>query len=265
MGNFIGHAGGFIILAAVIALFCAFLLESGVVKDRQRLIFNGKIAAMTAIIGIVYYFIIGYMVNILRGQTNIFDFNSIFSFKEIPSMLSAYEDMSAGGGTKGVFLPVFAGIVHGLGGLIFKQYGAIAVWLNFAAVCGGACCLHTMACDFFKKELSPVMLLYIFALPYAFLLFTPGCWGAAIGLAAIASYAFYKRKYILYGILAVLAVCINIYGMFVLIAPAVKFSGCSVYIKDFPKSAIANPYIRNGLLYAVFILSSVIMLRVIGG
>ena len=78
MGNFIGHAGGFIILAAVIALFGAFLLESGAIKDRQRLIFNGKIAAMTAIIGIVYYFIIGYMVNILRGQTNIFDFNSIF-------------------------------------------------------------------------------------------------------------------------------------------------------------------------------------------
>lgn len=266
MGNFIGHFGGFLILAAVIALFGAFLSESGIVKDRDRLISNGKIAAMTAVIGIVYYLITGYIVNVLKGQINIFDFSSVFSFKGIPAMLSAYEDMSLSGDIKGVFFPVFAGIVHGLGGIIFKQYGAVAVWLNFAAAAAGACCLHSMACDFFKKDLSPTMLLYIFALPYTFLLFTPGPWGMALGLAAIAAYAFYEKKYILYGILAVLAICMSRYGLLVIIVPAVGFSGCAGYIRKLAESGIArNPYVHSGLLYAMFILNSVIMFNIIGG
>lgn len=263
MGNFIGHAGGFLILAAVVTLICAFLSESGIVKDRDKLIRTGKIAAMTAVIGIVYYLMIGYVVNVTKGQTNIFDFAKVFDFKNIPSMLTAYE--GTGGEVKGAVVPVFSGLVHALGGLVFKQYAATAVWLNFAAVCGGACCLYAMARDFFEKELSPTPLLYIFALPYAFLLFTPGSWGAALGLAAMAVYAFYRKNYILYAILLVLAACMNLWGLAALIAPAVKYSGCYAYIKKLAGSAEENPYICNGLLYVMFVISSVIMLRVIGG
>ena len=266
MGSFVGHFGGFIILAAVVALFGVFLLELGIIKDRKKLILNSKAAIMTAIIGIVYYFITGYIINVLKGQVNIFNFGPAFNFWDLQDKLSAYENISQSGDIKGVFIPAFAWTVHILGKVIFGQYASIAIWLNLASVCAGACCLYRMACDFFKKDVPLSMLLYIFALPYTFLLFTPGGWGMALGFAAIASYAFYKKHYILYGLLAAIAVCMGKYGLFALAAPAVGLSGFSVCIRKLADNRIVrNPYVRNGFLYVMFVLNSVIMFNILGG
>lgn len=263
MGEFIGHIGGLVMMAAIFALFAAFLAEAGFIKDRESLGVNVKIIAFTAAAGFVIYFIIAWLKNVVSGQTNVFDFGRIFSFAGIDSVIGAYTGQQE---AAGVFVPFFPKLVNILGNIVFEQYGGIALLLNFAAVCGGVCCIHRMLCDTFEKKLMLEPITYLFALPYSFVLFAPGVWGAAIGLTAIAAYAWYKRNYIMYAILALLAILISKAGLAVIIAPLLGVMNIKSVVMPAAKSSfVQNPYVRAVVFYVLIIINAALLFTMVTG
>lgn len=266
MGNFIGHAGGFLILAAVVVLVGVFGLEAGIVKDKDKLISNGKAALVTAVMGLIYYFVIAYLKNIETGQTNIFEFNSIFSFCGIDKLLNLCENPGSGETAGGMFIPVFPFIVNKLGLIIFEQYGGVAVWLNFLAVCIGVCCLYRMVCDLNKKTVSIQWVFGLLILPYVFLLFTPGYFGITFGLVTASAYAFYKRKFILFAVLGAAAVCMSKFGLFFAAVPILSIADIPKLVEKLRDSKLLNnTYIKYGILYVLFIIDAVILFITVWG
>lgn len=263
MGELIGHIGGFAMMAAVFVLFVAFLAESGLVKDRERLSINVKAVFFTAAAGFVIYFITVWLKNVMSGQINAFDFGKIFTFAGIDTAVGAYTGQQT---AVGVFVPFFPKLINIFGNIVFEQYGAIALLLNFTAVCGGMCCIHRILCDIFGKKLMLEPLLFLLALPYSFVLFTPGVWGAGVGLAMIAAYAWYKKNYILYGIIAVLAVLVSKAGLAVIIAPLLGFMNIKPFVTSAAKSCIVqNPYIRAALFYILIIINAALLFSMMAG
>lgn len=266
MGQFIGHAGGFLILAAVVVIFGVFTLEAGLVK-KDTLAVHGKIALYTTCIGIVYYFIMSYMKNTMVGQTNIFDFGAIFGFAGIDKTMELYGDPTVSGGLSGLNMPLFPFLVHILGKIIFEQYAGIAVWLNFLFTTGGFCCLYAMACDFFERRVTPHMVFAILSLPFMFLLFTPAAIGVAFGLASGAAYALYKGKTPLYLVLGILAALCSKIGLIAIIPIFLSsISGFPKLVRSLPeKKWVSNPYIKLGYFFFITVMDGVIMFLTIGG
>ena len=266
MGQFIGHVGGFFILAAVVLIVGVFTLEAGLVK-KNTLVMHGKTALYTTFTGIIFYLIMVYMKNTTAGQTNAFDFRAIFGFCQIDKMIELYGDPTVSGTLAGLGMPLFPFLVHILGKIIFEQYAGIAVWLNFLFTAGGMCCLYCMACDFFERRVTPHMVFAVLTLPFMFLLFTPAAFGVVFGLASGAAYALYKGKTPLYVILGILAVLSGKLGLVVIIPLILSkieaFPGLARSVSE--NRWTANPYVRLGYFFFITVVDGVIMFLTIGG
>ena len=267
MGQFIGHAGGFLLLSAVVLLVGIFTAEVGIVKDRDKLRKNGFTALYVCCIGILYYFIMAYVKNTASGQTNMFDFDSVFTFCGLDKDLELYGDPSLKSACLGLGMPIFPFLVHILGKIIFEQYGGIAVWLNFLSVAVGICCLYRMMCEYFEREISPHTVMVILSLPFAFMLFTPGSYGWVFGLLSASAYALYKGNTPLWLILGIIAALSNKLGiLFVLPLILSKTSGFSAFVKKVGENKlISNAYVRLGYLFLMFSIDGAILFLTIGG
>ena len=266
MGQFIGHFGGFFILAAAALIAGVFTVEAGLVK-KNTLVTHTETALYTICIGAIYYFIMAYMQNTLKGQTNIFDFKAIFRFCGIDKTIELYHNPTLSGAFSGLNMPLFPCIVHILGKIIFEQYEGIAVWLNFLFAAGGTCCLYSMACDFFGKKITPHMVFAVLTLPFMFLLFTPSTFGVVFGLVMAASYALYKKKVTLYAILGILSVLSGKLGIIAIIPLILsKTSDFSTFIRTLPeKEWVKNPYIKLGYFFFIIVIDGMILFLTIGG
>ena len=268
MGLFLGHAGAFFILAAAVAVIGAFVCEAGLVK-RGTAAANGKIALYTVCVGILYYLIMGYLTNLFHGATNIFNFEGVFTFSGLDKAVSLCKNPSVGESVKGLGMPLVPYLVHLLGKIIFEQYAGIAIWLNFAAVSCGMCCVYRLAEEFFGagKVSAADLIFTVLALPYAFLMFTPGCFGIIFGLICAAAYALYKKRTVLYVIFAVAAVLCGKLGLLVLVPLALsKIKGFPMFMKKLSdRKFIVNPYIRMGIFFLVLTFSGIVMTLTIGG
>ncbi|MGM9936292.1 MAG: hypothetical protein ACI38A_03005 [Candidatus Ornithomonoglobus sp.] len=267
MGDFIGHIGGFLMLAAVIMLAGIFTAEAGIVKDKSVLKENGKIAVFVTVIGMLYYFFMAYLKNVISGQINIFDFGSIFTFAGIDKLIGLYENFNIKDSMAGMSMPLFPALVHLIGKVIFEQYCGTAVWLNFLSVAAGMCCLYRMSCDFFGKRTAQQTVFYILLIPYAFLLFSPGSWGAAIGLVFASAYALYRKNNILYIILGLLAVCMNKLGLLFIVPLVLSIMDFGKTLKKAAENNMfaKKPYLSRILLYLLFMLDAFLMFMMIGG
>lgn len=268
MGLFFGHAGAFFILAAAVAVIGVFVCEAGFVK-RETMAVNGKIALYASCAGVLYYFIIGYLTNLFHGQTDIFNFESVFTFSGLDKMIELYKSPSIGVSIEGLGMPFVPYLVHLLGKLIFEQYAGIAIWLNFAAVSCGMCCVYRLAEEFFgaDKVSAADLIFAVLILPYSFLMFTPGSFGIIFGSISAAAYALYKKRTVLYVILAVIAVFCGKLGLLVLVPFALsKIKGFPAIMRKLPdRKFIANPYIRTGIFFVILTLSGIVMTLTIGG
>ncbi len=267
MGQFIGHTGGFFILAAVVLLAGIFTAEAGVVRNRAALKKNGKTALYVCCIGIVYYLIMAYFKNTTAGQTSIFDFGAVFDFLGLDDMISTYGEPFIKDTLSGLGMPLFPFLVHILGKIIFEQYGGIAVWLNFLSAAAGMCCLYNMACEFFKKDVTPHMAIAVLSLPFAFMLFTPGSYGWTFGLVSASAYALYKGNTPLWLILGIIAALSNKLGI-LFIVPFVlsKINTFPAFVKRVSENKLtSNPYIRLGYLFFITSVDGAILFLAIGG
>ena len=268
MGLFFGHIGAFFILAAAAAVIGVFVCEAGLVQ-RKTMAVNGKIALYTVCIGILYYFIIGYLTNLFHGATNIFNFEGVFTFSELDKAVGLYKSPSIGESIRGLNMPLVPYLVHLLGKIIFEQYAGIAIWLNFAAVSGGMCCVYRLTEEFFGegKTSAADLIFTVLALPYAFLMFTPGSFGIIFGLICAAAYSLYKKRTVLYVIFVVAAVLCGKLGLLVLVPLALsKIKGFPMFMKKLPdRKFIANPYIRMIIFFLVLTFSGIVMTLTIGG
>lgn len=267
MGQFIGHLGGFFILDAAVMIVGIFLWESGLVKDKRSAAVAGKTAVYTAAIGMIYYFFMAYLRNIFGGQTNFFDFEKIFTFFGIDKVLNLYKTPSIKESFAGFNMPLFIYIVHLIGGLVFKQYAGTALFLNFAAAAAGAVCIRRAAPDYCEEKDADQAVFLILALPFAFALFTPGCFGILFGLVSGAAYALYKKKPVLYIVLTAAAVLTSKLGAFALLFPVIaKIPGLSDFTRKLKSLRLfKNPYCRLGTLLFILTINGSIILLTMGG
>ncbi len=267
MGQFIGHIGGFFILAAAVMIVGIFFWESGLVKDKRSVISAGKTAAFAAAIGLVYYFFMAYLRNIFGGQTNFFDFKKIFAFFGTDKLLGLYQTPSFKESVSGLNMPLFIYLAHFVGGAVFKQYAGTALFLNFLAAAGGAVCISRLARDFYGDKGKDTAVFVIFSLPFAFALFTPACFGIVFGLAAAAAYALYKKKTVLYAVLAAAAILTSKLGLLTLLFPLIaKIPAAADLAQRVPKFKVfKNPYFRLGILLFVLTLNGFIIMLTMGG
>ena len=267
MGQYIGHMGGFFILAAAVMIVGMFFWESGIVKDKGSVAVAGKAAAGAAAMGMVYYFFMAYLRNIFGGQTNFFDFGKIFTFFGLDKLLNLYQTPSFKESVSGLNMPLFIYALHFIGCLVFKQYAGTALFLNFLAAAGGAVCIGRIALELWGENASSRAVFAVLALPFAFALFTPGCFGIVFGLAACAAYALYKKKTVLYVILTIAAILTSKLGLLTLLflIPA-KMSGVSEFVRKLPGlKAAKNPYIRIGTLLLVLAINGFVIMLTMGG
>ena len=267
MGQFIGHMGGFFILAAAVMIAGMFFWDSGLVKDKRSVIDVGRTALLAAACGMVYYFFMAYLRNIFGGQTNFFDFEKIFTFFGADKLLDLYQTPSFKESMTGLNMPLFIYLTHIIGGVVFEQYAGTALFLNFLAAAAGAVCVRQIAKDVLGDKAADQTVFTVLALPFAFALFTPACFGIVFGLAAGAAYALYKKKTVLYVILTIAAILTSKLGLLalLLLIPA-KAPGLSDLVRRLQYSRfLKNPYCRLGALLLILTINGFIILLTMGG
>lgn len=267
MGQFIGHMGGFFILAAAVMIAGLFFWDSALIKDKRSVAAAGRTALLTAACGMAYYFFMAYLRNIFGGQTNFFDFGKIFTFFGLDKLLTLFQTPSFKESLAGLNMPLFIYLTHLIGGVVFEQYAGTALFLNFLAAAGGAVCVGSIARELWGENASSRAVFAVLALPFAFALFTPGCFGIVFGLAACAAYALYKKNSVLYVILTIAAILTSKLGLLalLLLIPA-KMSGVSEFLRKLPGlKAVKNPYIRIGTLLLVLAINGFVIMLTMGG
>lgn len=267
MGQFIGHMGGFFILAAAVMIAGLFFWDSGLVKDKRSVAAAGKTALLAAACGMVYYFLMAYMRNIFGGQTNFFDFGKIFTFFGADKLLNLYQTPSFKESVSGLNMPLFIYLTHFIGGVVFEQYAGTAMFLNFLAAAGGSVCISQIARDVLGDKAADQIVFAVLALPFAFALFIPACFGIVFGLTACAAYALYKKRTVLYVILTIAAILTSKLGLLalLLLIPA-KVPGLSDLARRLQNSRFfKNPYCCLGALLLILTIDGFVIMLTMGG
>lgn len=259
MGEFIGNTGAFLLLFAAVLIFTVFLKDTGIIKDKNIFKSDIKILTYTTVIGMVYYFVIAYMKNTMAGQTNMFDYKTIFGFLGMDNVMNTFENPTIKGGFYGTLMPLYPYLINLIGGLVFDKYEGTAVFLNFMGTAVGMCALFNA----FKKT-SVDKLFYILILPFAFLLFTPMGVGMAFGITALCTAAFYNGKRHLWLILGIIAVLINKFGILFLAPLFVTEDNVSKALGNIQNS-FKNPYVKNSILYVEIIICTIVIFLAVGG
>lgn len=265
MGLFIGHMGGFFILAAAVMLIGVFLCESGSVKNKGAAISYGKSCVYAAVIGMVYYFLTAFFKNVISGSTNLFDFEAVFGFLGMDKVMEQIESPSISGSLKGLMMPLYPSFTHLAGKLVKEQYLGSAVFLNFVGASAGLGCLAKMAEEKYAIRLSQ-LLFYVLLIPFAFVLFAPGGYGVVFGLILLAAYALYAKKSGVYIVLLIISILMNKLGVLALVPLLFTKQGFASSFKSFAdKPIFKNSYFMNGVVYILMLADFLLMYLVIGG
>ena len=265
MGLFIGHMGGFFILAAAVMLIGVFLCESGAVKDKGAAASYGKSCVYVAVIGMVYYFLTAFFKNVISGSINFFDFEAVFGFLGMDKVMEQIKSPSISGSLKGLMMPLYPSFVHLAGKLVKEQYLGCAVFLNFVCISAGLGCLANMAEE--KYGIRPSQLLfYVLLIPFAFVLFAPGGYGVVFGLVLLAAYALYAKKSGIYVALLIISILMNKLGVLALVPLLFTKPEFASSFKSFVDNPIfKNSYFVNSIVYILMLADFLLMYLVIGG
>lgn len=267
MGQFIGGAGAAFIMAAAASVIVKFLMEINIIKDTDSVKTYGRISLMTIIIGIVYVFIAAFMFNEIKERTNFFEFDKIFAFLDIDTVMEQCKNPDISTMFTGLMMPLYPCLVEITGKLVFEQYVLIAEFISFVSACVSGCVLYSMLKNRVEKEkITDAMIIASF-LPYAFMLFAPTYVSLTIAFMMSGVYALNKKHNECFVATLVLSCLTSKLGVLLLIYFALwKAEIISGAAEKMNKSAmLSNALLKKSVISVLAIINGAVMFYLIRG
>lgn len=205
MGEFIGGVGAALMMAVVAALAVKFLLDTGLIKNRENVLLYGRVSVCTVIVGAVYMAVTVFMYNTLKGQTNFFDLETVYKFMGIKKALELCTAPDIGACFGGLMMPLYPLVTHIFGRLVFGQFALTAQFISFVCACFAAGLLYSLLLKATDRGRAQNVMLAAGVFPYAFMLFAPCGVSMLTAFIIAAAYALVNKKTAAFLVFAVLA------------------------------------------------------------
>lgn len=213
MGNFIGAAGGLLIVLLIFVLLWRFMLDIGVVKD-EKVIKRVKFTTIGAIgFGIMQLLIGSLIVNFLGGPISALDIAKIWNVEPVAGMLADNSKYSFKMLTDSGIFPLYPVIVSVFSGLLYNMYVECALYISFISGVVFYVCMGGFFNIKYDGDAGNRSLAILFCFPGSFFLFLPCSFSLFAALFAATLLALEGKHKVLSAILVILCCLTHICGL----------------------------------------------------